>query len=340
MAYPSSGRVSVTWMVVAFGSAAVAACGNPGSQTENQSTPDNRIFETEGLVANGVSSAERSFQVQNTGDPVSARDYPWQVGLIVAKNGKWYRCGGTLVTPQFVLTAAHCLDKRLADSDPQMEIVGAQDIEVYHGYDDFSAGPRLAVDPNWAPRLHRDWKSNFSAQKYLYDAAIFRLAQPVAGATVAPVRSEPISSRNAIVSGWGRFTSTSEASNELRAVAVTTIDNATCAQQLPAPERNWIANATLCTRNARDDACSGDSGGPLVIGSRARPQLVGIVSWGLRLPCATPGPSGALIGAYTRASALAQWVANETGDPASVTSAAPDPLMSVNSRPGQGGIVQ
>jgi hypothetical protein len=326
-------------LVVCLGT---VACGSATrNEVQSRQQPSTRTYEPEGLVANSLANAERdAMQIQNTGPLVDSVDYPWQVGLVIAKNGKWYQCGGTLVTPQYVLTAAHCLDQRDSQSDPSQQPVAPQDIEIYHGTTTFGAGPKLAADLNWQPQLHPKWKSNFQSKKFLYDAALIRLAQPIAGTTVAPVRTAPVSVTNAIVSGWGRFSQTSGVSADLRAVTVTTVDNSACAAQLPPPEKGWVDAVTLCTRTPRDDACSGDSGGPLVIGSRTRPQLVGVVSWGLPLPCAVPGPSGALIGAYTRASAIAAWVASATGDPRSVTNATPEPLMSLNPKPQAGGINQ
>ena len=53
------------------------------------------------------------------GEEVEAGTYPWFVSLRV---GEQYVCGGFLVSPQFVLTAAHCLDAPLDNAETQATV--------------------------------------------------------------------------------------------------------------------------------------------------------------------------------------------------------------------------
>ena len=213
------------------------------------------------------------------GPPVRASDYPWQVGLLVSANGEKWRCGGILISPQFILTAAHCVDAVSAIDFSVIAKVKPTGINVYHGRDVFGASPPLRLDTNWGTAVHRYWKSDRN-KPMAYDAAIIKLEQPLQGITPAPIRSVEISSSSAIVSGWGHFNSEAIPSSVLRAVAVPLKDNAICSAHLDEKDRAMITETTLCTVSVKADACSGDSGGPLVIGSRSNPQTVGIVSWG------------------------------------------------------------
>ncbi|NXG26736.1 CTRC protein, partial [Grallaria varia] len=44
------------------------------------------------------------------GEDAVAHSWPWQISLQYSRSGSWYHtCGGTLIAPQWVLTAAHCI---------------------------------------------------------------------------------------------------------------------------------------------------------------------------------------------------------------------------------------
>lgn len=265
---------------------------------------------------------------QVVGVAVSASEYPWQVALRISANGKAWRCGGILISPIYVLTAAHCLDAADVSDRSKIKRVRSANIELFHGSREYARGSLYPADPAWGPLINPGWKLN-AAAPFAGDAALIRLVQPILGPTVAPIQVSPTFGPKAVVSGWGRFDSSNQPSSVLRAVAIPLIDNMTCTSHLPAERRYLVSDTSLCAESPRADSCKGDSGGPLVVGSRRSPQTIGIVSWGPSESCGLAGPNGTLIGGYTRAAAIASWVRGVTGDPATQTSAPPEPLFSV-----------
>jgi hypothetical protein len=257
-----------------------------------------------GLVAPSIASASKPDESRTGpqslifyGSGAGRGEYPWQVALastdpdIASADGNGVHCGGTLISPRRVLTAAHCV---AADTPDEVEVVAGK-----QRLSEATAANRYAVASisQAAPRLpdRRDLLVNAR------DVAVLTLAKPVVNAR--PLRLVgPEGSRDDALwapgttlrtSGWGRKEDRTKP-DLLQVANVKRIDDARCARLDP----DFSRDAGLCVGNpvrpARPtstpvaSACYDDSGGPLIAPTVADPdprdpadwRLVGVVSGG------------------------------------------------------------
>ncbi|MFI9009580.1 S1 family peptidase [Actinosynnema sp. NPDC053489] len=201
---------------------------------------------------------------------------PWAVALF---DGGAFFCGGALIAPDKVVTAAHCTVSRSAlgsrDRLPAnlTAVVGRADLDTAEG--------RVA-------RVAALWRHPaFTQVSAGDDVATLTLATPL---PYRPIRVGTAASGQARVYGWGRTGELDAPSRRLREVDVPIRTDAECAAAVP----DYRPGGMLCAGypEGGKDACEGDSGGPLTVGD----ELVGLVSYGRG--CARPGQPGV----YTRLS--------------------------------------
>ncbi|XP_042324448.1 plasma kallikrein isoform X5 [Sceloporus undulatus] len=227
----------------------------------------------------------------------SLAEWPWQVSLHVKLSKQSHLCGGSIISDQWILTAAHCTEDLLltevwrvysgilkqSEINKHTPVFKVQEIVVHPKYKVSEAGYDIAL-------LKLDQPMNFSV-----------LQQPLC----LPTEEMNTKYTECWVTGWGFTKERGQIHDTLQKARIPLISNQEC-QVLYKGHR--ISDKMLCAgyTEGGTDACKGDSGGPLSCKYQNKWYLAGITSWGEG--CARPGQPGV----YTNVAEFVDWILEKT----------------------------
>lgn len=216
---------------------------------------------------------------------------PWQAVLLSEDNEPF--CGGTILSRQFILTAAHCMNQ----TKYFKVIVGEINTLKKDGTESIHKVDKIIIHPK------------FVRLTYDFDIAVVKLKEAInfTDNIIPACLPEPdfaeqvlMNEKEAMVSGFGRLHERGAQSTKLMMLNVPYVSRQTCKES----SKFTISEYMFCAGYDEEvkDACQGDSGGPHVTPYKNTYFITGIVSWGEG--CAQQGKYGV----YTKVSKLHKWL--------------------------------
>lgn len=281
-------------------------------------------FQETGSTSNTHSSStiEKGDRIVN-GQETLPDEFPWIVSIQVkSSDGKWsHQCGGSVIAPDIILTAAHC-SRALSSDTTNRVVLGCHDLSDTQDCQIIEFGSEDLIE-------HEDYGRLRGKN---HDIAIIKLnntnvrytneVNHAVGPACLPPLPDFAYQGMATASGYGKLEAGGIGgeylSTKLQAVDLNILSASDCEHTVnEAFNRDlqirktsqlvsFVRETQVCAgfRGGRKDSCEGDSGGPLMISRQGQIFVMGIVSFG---PWETCGNEN-LPGVYTKVSHYVNWI--------------------------------
>jgi secreted trypsin-like serine protease len=264
------------------------------------------------LLLAGASMAAPSVKADTCGDPKIKPDttrivggkeakrnsWPWMAALFKKPMfGTWYQfCGGSLIAPQWVMTAGHCFYRETNVKNFKI-LLGAHNKAQVEGTQFEAFVEEIHVNPDYDP------------SEITNDITLLKLTAPVTFTDeISPVcvaeKTDPADDTMGYITGWGTTRAGGSTSNVLMQTNVPIVSQAKCKDEYSHIGAT-VDDTMICAgyEEGGKDTCQGDSGGPFVFQSdKGIWTQHGITSWGKG--CAEPHYAGV----YARVTALRKFI--------------------------------
>ncbi|XP_068435186.1 tryptase-2-like [Clinocottus analis] len=206
------------------------------------------------------------------GTNAQRNDWPWitHLNLTDLDEQNHWRCGGSIIHEQWVLTSASCLKK--VKKNKSMVVVGAYQLKKaavdYIGIENYMIHPKFKA---------------LSSGGYVNDIAVVKLEVPIPTSEQVKVvslpeaKDTPSLKSKCWIAGWGNIQKDKPLPGQetLQQLKIPLVSNDVCKTKRPE-----LTVGMLCAGGeAGEDACKGDYGGPLVCNDGDGYVQVGIISY-------------------------------------------------------------